>query len=413
MGAFGRYLEVWRVPGAPVLLVVGVVARLGIGMTPLALLLLVQRATGHYAPAAVVLAIYALAGGAVSPIAGRLFDRIGPSGVLAVCAVVHPLTLVGFLLLARFAPHDLGLLAVAAGVAGASYPQSTAAIRGAWSTVAPALRPAAMAAETSMFELVFVAGPLLVAFFVAVWQPSVAIGAAAVITLVGTLAIARGRMLRGWRRHADHHRVRGLGPLRHPGLIVLLVCVAGLGMAFGVCGVAVPAYATASGIADPSSVGGVLLAVWGIGSGIGGIWFGTRHFAMPLPKQLNRLLLAVAGSFVVLSVMPTPLALGVALTLGGATIAPTLTVQNSLVALVVPAGMLNEAYTWLTTVVVGSNAVGSTVAGVIVDRAGGVPWAFLTAGASCAISAVVLASTISRVVQVGPGSSPMDPEGGS
>lgn len=400
MGAFGRYVAVWRVPGAPVLLVVGVLARLGVGMTPLALLLLVQHATGRYAPAALVLAVYAIAGGAVSPVAGRLFDRVGPSGVLVVCAVVHPLALVGFLLLARFTPHNLALLAVAAGLAGASYPQLTAAIRGAWNTVPPELRSAAMAAETSLFELVFVAGPLLVAFFIAFWQPSAALGASAVITLVGTLIVARGRVIRGWRRHADHLPVRGIGPLRHAGFAVLLVCVSGLGMAFGVCGVAVPAYATASGTADPSSVSGVLLAVWGIGSGIGGVWFGTRHFAMPLPKQLIWLQLAVAGTFVVLSLMPTPLALGIALTIGGAAIAPTLTLQNSLVGHVVPAGMLNEAYTWMSTVAVGSSAAGSAVAGVIVDGAGGVPWAFVTAAAASAIGVGVLAWRVASMSPV-------------
>ena len=69
-------------PGAPVLLVVGILARLGIGMTPLALLLLVQQATGRYTPAAVAGGIYALAGAALSPVAGRLADRIGPSPVL-------------------------------------------------------------------------------------------------------------------------------------------------------------------------------------------------------------------------------------------------------------------------------------------------------------------------------------------
>ena len=42
MAALRQYSAVWRLPGAPVLLVVGVIARLGIGMTPLALLLLVQ-----------------------------------------------------------------------------------------------------------------------------------------------------------------------------------------------------------------------------------------------------------------------------------------------------------------------------------------------------------------------------------
>ena len=45
----GRYRAVWQIPSAPTLLVIGVLARLGTGMTPLALLLLVADATGRYA----------------------------------------------------------------------------------------------------------------------------------------------------------------------------------------------------------------------------------------------------------------------------------------------------------------------------------------------------------------------------
>jgi len=72
--AMRQYLGVWQLPGGRVLLSVGILARLGIGMTPLALLLLVQRATGSYASAGLAGGVYALAGAAVSPIrrpAGR------------------------------------------------------------------------------------------------------------------------------------------------------------------------------------------------------------------------------------------------------------------------------------------------------------------------------------------------------
>jgi hypothetical protein len=53
--------------------------------------------------------------------------------------------------------------------------------------------------------------------------------------------------------------------------------------------------------------------------------------------------------------------------------------------------MLNEAYTWVVTVAVAASAVGGSVAGVIVDRPGGVPWAFLFAGAAVGAAAAVAA----------------------
>lgn len=48
MAGLRQYLGVWRIPGAPMLLVLGVIGRLGIGMTPLALLLVVEQVTGRY-----------------------------------------------------------------------------------------------------------------------------------------------------------------------------------------------------------------------------------------------------------------------------------------------------------------------------------------------------------------------------
>jgi hypothetical protein len=60
--ASGRYAAIRKIPGLPSLLMVGVVARLGSGMTPLALLLLVEGATGRYAYASLAVGLYALAG---------------------------------------------------------------------------------------------------------------------------------------------------------------------------------------------------------------------------------------------------------------------------------------------------------------------------------------------------------------
>ncbi|MFD0786037.1 MFS transporter, partial [Micromonospora azadirachtae] len=81
MAALRQYLGVWRIPGAPMLLLTGIIGRLGIGMTPLALLLVVEQVTGRYSLAAVAGGIYAVAGAALSPVAGRIADRIGPSPV--------------------------------------------------------------------------------------------------------------------------------------------------------------------------------------------------------------------------------------------------------------------------------------------------------------------------------------------
>jgi MFS family permease len=394
--ALRQYLGVWQMPGARVLLVVGIVARLGIGMTPLALLLLVQEATGRYAAAGLAGGIFALAGAAVSPIAGRIADRTGPSPVLLITAVLHPLGLAAVLVAARGGEAALPWIFAASTFAGATYPPITAAIRRAWTDMTEvgsgrhALRQAAMAAETSLFELVFVLGPMLVAAFIVVTGDArAALIFAAAATLIGTGVIARLPVMRRRSGHPVEDTARGLGPLRVGGFPALLACIAALGTAFGAAGVIVPAYASQHGGDD--SLGGLLLGVWGVGSAIGGFWFGTRRPTMALPKQFAWLLGAVGTSFLVLAFMPNPLYLGIALVIGGATIAPALTVENNLVGRIAPAAMLNEAYTWVVTVSVAGSAAGGAVAGAIVDQPGGLPWAFGFAAAVLAVAAMVAA----------------------
>ena len=396
MAALRQYLGVWRIPGAPMLLITGILGRLGIGMTPLALLLVVEKVTGRYALAAVAGGIYALAGAVISPIAGRIADRVGPTPVLLVTAVAHPVALVGLLFANRAGGGAVSLIFLAAGIAGATYPPLTAAIRGAWNDLTEprtgryALRNAALAAETSLFEVVFVLGPLLVALFVLVADASAALLGAAVVTLVGTTAVALGRVMRGWQPHPTHAQAKGLGPLRVPGFPALLVCVAGLGIAFGAAGVTVPAFAKAySGGGDSESLAGILLAVWGTGSAIGGLWFGTRPQARNMARQFAWLLATVAVSFGVFAVMSHPIALGIALFFGGAAIAPALTLENMMVGRISPVSMMNEAYTWVVTMAVGTSAAGGAVAGLIVDQPGGVPWAFVFAGGAVAVAAAM------------------------
>jgi MFS family permease len=386
-----QYLDVWRIPGARRLLVAGIIGRLGIGMTSLALLLLVQEQTGRYTPAAVASAVFAMAGAVAGPVVGRAADRFGPTPVLIVLAVAHPAALIA---LVPLAAGPFAVVLVASAVAGATYPPSSAAIRGVWNALTEPdtgrahLRSTALAAETSLFEIVFVMGPLGVALCTAFAGPAAAIYTAAVVTVVGTVPLALGPAMRAQRPHHHSVRARGLGPLAVPAFPALLACTAGLGIAFGVAGVAVPAFATRYAGHEASGTAGVLLALWGLGSATGGVWFGTRRFRTPLPRQYALWASALAASLVLFAVMPNPLALGLALAIGGATIAPGLTVQHSLVGHVAPASMRTEAYTWMITLSVAASALGGAIAGVLADHAGPAP-AFLLGALAVAGTAAV------------------------
>src|SRR3712207_6811322 len=84
------YLNVWRLPSAPVLLLAGFAGRLPSAMVPLALLLMVQQQTGSYAVAGLASATLGIAMAVMAPVLGRLADRRSPRIVLLAEAVAYP-----------------------------------------------------------------------------------------------------------------------------------------------------------------------------------------------------------------------------------------------------------------------------------------------------------------------------------
>ncbi|GAP46274.1 MFS transporter [Streptomyces azureus] len=411
MSAFGQYARIWRVPGAPLLLTGGVIARLGQGVTVLAWLLLVQETTGSFGQAGLVGASISLATAATAPVAGRLADKHGAGRVLPFYALAYAALQLA-LLWAVLGRAPLVVLCVMAALSGAVFPAITPALRAAWTVLTSEesgrseVRTAAMAAESTLFELVFVIGPLIFSGFMliggplgdlfstraAIAGPACALAAAALCTGLGTLALSRGRALRALLPSPDASAAtRGLGPLKEPGVLALLSCAAGIAFSFGGAPVAIAAFAKQHEGAAAEGVTGVLIAVWSIGSALAGFWYGSRTFKAPLVRQFTGLLVGLSAGYALWTLMPGSLALGVLLFVSGAVIAPALTVEAELVGALVPERMLNEAYTWLTTTNLSMAALGSAVTGALVEGRDGPTYGFLAAAAATAIAAAVAA----------------------
>jgi MFS family permease len=409
MTGLARYGRLWQVPGAPLLLVGGVVARLGQGVTILAWLLLVKETTGGFSEAGLVGACISLATAATAPVAGRLADHFGAGRVLPLYATAYALLQL-LLLAAVLARMPLGLLCVLAALSGAAFPAISPALRAAWTTLTndgsgrSDIRQTAMAAESTLFELVFVVGPLIFSAFTFLGTPlgdaldtgthtagpAAALVFASLCTGFGTFVVARGQAMRSLRSQGAAP-TRGAGPLREPPLRMLLLCAAGIAFSFGGAPVAIAAYTKAHDGASAESVTGVLIAVWSIGSAAAGLWYGSRSFDGPLSRRFLILLAVLSAGYAGWTLMPNSYALGALLFVSGAVIAPALTVEAELVSKVVPERMLNEAYTWLTTTNLSMAALGSAVTGILVDRPSGHTWGFLAAACATAAATGVAA----------------------
>jgi hypothetical protein len=77
--------------------------------------------------------------------------------------------------------------------------------------------------------------------------------------------------------------------------------------------------------------------------------------------------------------------------LTGAVIAPAMTVQAELLSQLAPRVMLTEAYTWLTTTNLSLAALGSAVAGAVVDGPAGATGGFLVAAGAALVATGVAA----------------------
>jgi len=375
------YLTVWRLPSAPVLLLSGFAGRLPSSMVPLALLLMVQERTGSYAVAGGVSAVYGIATAMIAPVLGRVADRRSPRVVLLAQSALYPLLLALAAVVVLTGAPVWAMLATA-GAVGASTPLVSGTVRALWSRVDARVRPTAYALDATATELVFVAGPTLVAVLALAASPSIALAVAGVLGVTGALGLATSAAMRAWVP-APAGRRPLFATVTTPGMPRILLSGTALMLGIGALEVAVPAFADAAGRPGMS---GLLLAVWALGSAGGGLWFGARMISATLPRQYRWGLLGVTIGLAPLAAVSSPWLLGVLLFLGGTAIAPTLTVQSSLVSTIAPAHATTEAFTWLSTIAFGASAIGAAVGGALIESSFGVPASLALAAVGAALA---------------------------
>ena len=389
------YRSVLTVTGVPRLFASALLGRLPQGMSSLATLLLVRAATHSYAAAGIAVGAEALASAAGSPFQGRLIDRHGRTRVLVPMALGQAAVLT-LLVLAAHWGAGAALLVVLSALVGALLPSIAPSIRALLREVIqePAARESAYALESVAQELIWILGPFLVALVVTLTSPSVALLLLGGICVTGTLTFVRSPLAANRPAERDQSdRVHALssGPLR-----MLLGPIALMGFALGAIEVGLPSLALHAG---SRSASGVLLAVWSLGSMLGGLWFGSRTWRSSLPTRYRALLIAaiVFTSPLILARSIPEGALGALL--AGVTIAPLFSTQYAMVARAVSEGSETEAFTWVAAALVTGIAAGSAAAGAVISS-GGVGAPFVLGCSASVVAALVALASRRRVMQL-------------
>jgi Major Facilitator Superfamily len=341
------------------------ISRLSIAAQPLATILLVKGSTGSFAAAGLVLACYSVAAAGSLPVQGRVIDRVGQTTVIVIVTVINALAF-GSLIPLAAANASVVAMAVAGVIAGLTTPPIGSAMRSLWTGLVPEpeLRQAAFTVDAVAIDVAWILGPSLAAGVIAVASPSAALAACVGLSLLGSAVFAGSAASRSWRGLPAHERQSG--PLRSPGVLVLMGAGLGVGLMVGAIEISITAFASEHGAAE---LGGTLVAIQAVGSVVGGLWFGARNWRSPPGERLPAISLIFTLSVVPLVAVPSLGAAFPLMALSGIALAPTISVIYLLLDSLAPRGTAVEATGWVLTAIIVGAALGNGAAGVAVSEA--------------------------------------------
>jgi predicted MFS family arabinose efflux permease len=374
-------------PGARSLLAGSLIARLPLAMFSLAILVHARELSGSFAIAGLASSAYAIFGAVSAPALGRVIDQTGQTRVLLAGSAASAGLLIGLGILGRGA-SPVAIIGLAA-AAGLTTPPLPACVRTLLPAIVsdPSQLPRLFALESTALELTFVIGPPLVLGLGAIWSPGAALVVSGLVLFVGTIAFALQPPSRRWRPATAPDRPRrGSSSLSSPAIRALIVISFGMDVVFGATEVGVTA--TAQHLADAAAAAPVL-ALWGLGSLIGGVVATRLAGGSGSSRRLVLLLAALAVTHGALMLCTGSLmAAGAVILLAGATIAPTASIVYEMVDRTAPAGTETEAFSWVAAADATGVAIGAALAGILVQDIGPAA-AFALAGAAGTLTATV------------------------
>ena len=379
--------SVLRHPGVAALLALNVLARIPTAGAGVLVVVHTHALTGSYAAAGAVAAAASLAMALAAPLLGGAVDRRGQTGVLVGSGLVAG---AGYLALALL-PHSAPVVAIAAlaALAGGAQPPLGACLRTLWPDLLDHDETAigtAFSLEAAVLELTYIAGPLGFLTLAALTSTRASMAVLGVLLTAGTVAFALRRESRAWRPHV-HDAAAGAAPrarsaLAAPGVRTVVAIMGIVGVL--IAGVEVSVAAATHDAHAPGATG-PLLALWGVGSLIGGM-IAARAGGV---QALSLVLAGLAVSHGALALGASAIAvLAVLLVVAGAFIAPVFAATSVLTGRVAPPGTITEAYSWTTTALAAGFGLGAAAAGVLIDASGPAP-AFAAAGAIGLLAAAV------------------------
>ena len=369
------YASLLKTPGVARIIGAQLTARFPNGMLSLAYLLHIEGITGSYGAAGLVLAATSVGQAIAGPLTSRWMGVWGMRRVLTLTLIVCGLSMgaIAFLVLPVWVYMLVGL------IGGLSTPPVQPAVRTIYPKMVNSRQLTPLfSLDASAQEIIWVAAPVLTTF-VATQISTVLAIIVAMAFLVGGGAWFIASPEVGRVRIPRSKRAIGTVLARRP---VLLATLTGF-LLVGACA-AVEAAVVAS-FGEGSAESGFVLAIWAIASLIGGLSFG--HLPVGPWALARRMFVVFVGMSLAIAAWDF-WTLSFALVLAGITLAPALAVMFAIVSASVRFSDTAEAYGWVGTGQLIGAALGSAIAGFLIDAEGAVG-GFIAAAAIAALGVVV------------------------
>ncbi|MFH8366573.1 MFS transporter [Streptomyces sp. NPDC018031] len=402
------YRMIFAAPGARSFSAAGFLGRMTLSMMGIGVVTMISQLTGRYGLAGAVSATLALSAAVLGPQISRLVDRHGQRRVLRPATAASAVAVTGLLVSAHEGWPDWTLFVFAA-LAGC-VPSVGSMVRSRWAEIyrgSPRELHTAYAFESVVDEVCFIVGPILSIGLSTAWFPEAGPLLALGFLAVGVYWLTAQRATEPVPHPREHH-TRG-SALRSRGLQVLVGTFVATGTIFGAVDVVTVAFAEEEGHKAAASV---VLAVYALGSCIAGVVFGLLRLSGSAPRRWLLGVCLMAASMIPLQLVGNLPSLAVALFVAGLSIAPTMVTTMGLIEQHVPRANLTEGMTWVSTGLAVGVALGSSVAGMVVDEAGAKA-GYAVAGVAGALAAVVAFLGYRRLRSAEPaGASPPKATGG-
>lgn len=362
------YRSLFEEPGAGIFMLATFLGRIPIAMRALGCVLLVESLTGSYGLAGLVGATQMLISAFAAPRLGRIADVHGERLVLFWSAIAHAAGTFWLILAAYAETHALVMLAGAAVIGGSSVPFGSLS-RAFWVQALGKGRrlERAYAMESMADEMGFVIGPMLVVPLSVSVHPAAGLLAALAMTIAASVIMLLRKPVATAVRIVPTDASEGVTVIGIPGMRVLVGSLLFLGVIFGAVEIVLVAFAQDLGRPNAASI---LAAIFAIGSLLGAIGYGAITWHAPVHRRLILSIWWMAAGTIPIVLAGSIPAMAMAVFITGLAISPAMIAASTVVEHLAPPKMLTEAFSWIGSALATGAAVGSIVAGVVLDEIG-------------------------------------------